>query len=161
MNLSDIRKQIDSVPLLSYNDFPGLETSERVVDYLHYLCVLGRFIPIRDYLETIKEKYGDIKWLLNDNSIYKHWYQTPLATLASWNNNPVLASYLVNQGADPNISNYYDNRPGGEMMDTIYVPQFNLGIPLDDIAYGSRSCRSPACFNEINNYLSQVKTKLP
>ena len=175
-NLTMIREQIDSTPLVTYDEFRKTDrdnlmfasaaplahrTPARVmddqVDYLHYLCMLGRFVPIRDYLDELKRQYGDITGILNDHGIYHHWFQTPLSTLASWNNNMKLVRYLVNHGADPEICDYYGSPPGYELEGTIYISPFKLGIPLDKWGVNSPRYRNATDFTEVYDYLEGLR----
>ena len=175
--LNEIREQLDATPLLSLSEFlatdhqdltqtsstgalleRSLTERDTLVDYFHYLCMLGRFAPIRDYLEQMKQQYPEegLDWILNNRSIYHHWFHTPLHTLSCWNNTPKLSRYLVQQGADPQLLDYYDHRPGSDMMGSLYVCPFRLGIPLDEVPYERLPYRRPACFQENNTYLASL-----
>lgn len=178
MSLCRIRTILDGVPLLSFDDFcrtdgqdltkldddynsDQIYLRESHINYLHYLCMLGRINTIQRYLETVNQVYGDeIDWLLNDTSLYHCWYETPLATATNWNNNPDLAGYLISQGADPNIRDYYGFIPGKETMDSWFISPYLLGCELDNFTNGcdpdNSLDRTHSDFAQVNDYLANI-----
>ena len=46
-----------------------------------------------------------------------------------------MAKCLVEHGADPNLKDYYQCRPGLEQMDSWFIPSFRVGCEVDD--YGN------------------------
>lgn len=182
-DLSHIRTLLDSLPLLSEDDFnqtdgrdltctlegdqsPMYSLNQQETNYLHYLCMLGRIAPLKDHIEALKWRYPNdlpyIHQLLNDTSIHEHWFGTPLHTATSWNNNPTLVRYLIREGADPTITNYYDETPG-LLCNSWFISPFKLGIETDDYRNnpedGCSVSRQIGDFKEVMEYMQSLLPK--
>lgn len=134
-----------------------------LIYYLHYLCMIGRIQPLRSFLQGCVETCGDIDWLINDHGQYDFWFSTPLHTVTDWNNDPQLAQLLIEYGADPNITNYYDSRPGRDEMGSLMIIPFTLEfdllrIPTDQHSY---YCRHEDEFQDIIQYLDSIQNQNP
>lgn len=182
MSLASIRQHLDALPLLSYEAFQTTDGVNLLVSfdekdlpqvmkprqetqglYLHYMCYMGRFAPLRYYLETLKAEHDPTTFhaILNHTGFYEHYDGTPLHTLASWNNSPKLARYLVQQGADPNLLDYYQERPGREGGESFCIPGFTVGCEVDDYSNSPDTCqyvlRKDEDFAEIYAYLDSLQ----
>jgi hypothetical protein len=188
MTLSEIRGHLANHTLLTYeqfmatngHDFSGnpeqhfasymidavmLDSVKSKSHYLHYLCYMGREQAVRDWVAWLHTQHEAIEIIniLNHHGIYDHYYGTPLHTLSAWNNSVTIAAFLVEQGANPNIKDYYECRPGHEQMDSWFIPSFRIGCEVDDYrndpSVTKSVCRVAEDFTEINNYLAQFQTE--
>ena len=186
MALRNIQDQLSRVPLLTYTEFMATDGHQLAgfspdhqacysvdlmmrdpmqskVHYLHYLCYLARERPLCDWVAKLQTENDakTYKTILNHSGAYHHYYGTPLHTLSAWSNSVAMAKCLVEHGADPNIMDYYQRRPGQEQMNSWFIPSFRVGCEVDD--YGNEPevdtavKRDAADFADINNYLAQFQ----
>lgn len=173
--LSQVRQWIDTDPPLTYQQFlktdgecltttwsePPTESSrETQVKYLHYLCFLGHLPSLQAYLQLLRQQHDLPTFLgiLNDRSLYCQWYGTPLHTLVDWNNSVTTVQFLVEQGANPNLTNYYQQRPGREsVLGSIYVMPFKIGSPLE--ADFHNLTRRESDWTQVIAYLNQFQVE--
>jgi hypothetical protein len=154
MTLSEIRRQLATRPVLSYQQFMATDgyhlegtapndsdihgrwdlmanPIKSQVHYLHYLCFMGQPEPIKAYVRGLG---GRAAWMLNHTDIYEHYFGSPLHTFTCWNNCVATTQFLVESGADPNLVDYYGARPGRDTVSTWYIPSFRVGCELDNFS---------------------------
>ena len=141
------------------------DSVQRKSHYLHYLCYLGCEQAVRDWVACLHTQHNSVEVIkiLNDHGIYDHYMGTPLHTVSAWTNSVTIAAFLVEQGANPNIQDYYGCRPGREQMDSWFIPAFRLGCEVDDYSNDPSVTKSvrrvEEDFTEINHYLAQFQTE--